>query len=540
MGGCGSSTNNLRHNTAQNNTMDGEETDGSAKPKQHVAISRVQETEASMSPFGKSMSAPESPSGSSGDLLAGTKKDKLLAKLISKWAEHLTLDASGKVTMDEEPRPIVPGPDLDEHDEDVLATHVEQCLEGKGGELSAISHAVRLGNTYDVLSLESKQKLFYLLKNKFGVDTNAIKAGCERILAVGETDDVERAKVMKELSTAMAPRYLRLFKLFNNGLFAGSSGVAFLVKLRSELITLLKQHPQLRELDTCLCDLLSAWFDLSFLELKHVTWDGSPASVMELLMKHEAVHKIQSWDDMRNRLQGDRRVYAYFHPKMYQVPLIFVEVALVNGIPNRIGDLLAQNRDNIDPKQADTAAFYSITNTQSGLAQISFGNFLIKKAAMLLRKELPNLKTFVTLSPVPGFCKWLLDNESAWPLSAEHIAMLDAAREGDSESRTDALRKLARRGEGRQILLMLAAFYFLKEKARGNKPRDPVSRFHLNNGASLHRIHVGADMSENGVKQSAGIMVNYLYRFEDVETNHESYCDGIVKASTEVMDLLAA
>ncbi|MGH7126185.1 MAG: malonyl-CoA decarboxylase domain-containing protein, partial [Stellaceae bacterium] len=289
--------------------------------------------------------------------------------------------------------------------------------------------------------------------------------------------------------------------------------------------------------------LLASWFDIGFLELKRITWD-SPAALLEKLTAYEAVHEIRSWNDLKHRLEADRRCFAFFHPRMPDEPLIFVEVALVKGIAGDIQALLDESVPVGDPREADTAIFYSISNCQRGLAGISFGNFLIKRVADDLAAELPHLKTFATLSPIPGFRAWLdarLAKEEAelvLPAEREALAALPDGKNGglagllaDASWHESGAAKEAVQAP----LLRLCARYLLTEKGAQRRALDLVEHFHLTNGARVERLNWLADLSPKGLQQSAGLMVNYLYRLAEVEANHEAYTgEGRVAASSGV------
>jgi malonyl-CoA decarboxylase len=289
-------------------------------------------------------------------------------------------------------------------------------------------------------------------------------------------------------------------------------GVKFLVDMREELGVLAKNDPVVGCLADDLKTLLAGWFDVGFLELHRITW-RSPALILEKIMAYEAVHAIQGWADLKNRLDNDRRLYAFFHPRMPDEPLIFVEVALTRGMAGNVQKLLDEHAPVEDIDKADTAIFYSINNAQRGLNGISFGNFLIKKVVDALIHELPNLKTFATLSPIPGFRGWAEKNGLAGALD----------------------------GAGEAALLPLVARYLNELNPDTGKVRDPVAQFHLSNGARMERLNWSADASAKGLAQSCGVMVNYLYRLSDIEANHEAYTgQGKVAASTTIKALLKA
>jgi malonyl-CoA decarboxylase len=294
--------------------------------------------------------------------------------------------------------------------------------------------------------------------------------------------------------------------------------------MREVLLSLLDGDEELAAVDSDFAHLLSSWFNRGFLILRHISW-SSPADMLEKIIRYEAVHEIKTWNDLRGRLKpSDRRCFGFFHPQMHDEPLIFVEVALTHGIPAEIADLLSEDRPVLAETDADTAVFYSISNTQAGLRGVSFGNFLIKQVVDDLLRELPGLKSFVTLSPVPGFAAWLAKQDT--PLSRTLAA-------SDWHSRPKA------RGDLKPFLEKAAATYLLEAKNENGKPIDPVARFHLNNGASLERINFCGDLSPKGLRQSHGLMVNYLYDPAAIERNHELYANtGEVAASQAVRRLL--
>ena len=317
-----------------------------------------------------------------------------------------------------------------------------------------------------------------------------------------------------------APRQ-KLFRRIN----MAPDGTRTLVALRGDLLRVLRAHPELKSVDSDLKHLFISWFNKGFLELRSMDW-SAPALVLEKLIAYEAVHQINGWDDLRGRLREDRRCFAFFHPAMGNDPLVFVEVALTDQVPGAISPLLDLERETIAPEKVNTVVFYSISNCHPGLAGISFGNFLIKNVVEVLNKEMNGLKTFVTLSPVPGFRRWLqtADLEDLVPETLVKKVRAPVGR--------------AVEGEVQAALVRLCAHYLVKVKY-GELAKDPVARFHLGNGASLHRLHWGADLTPNGREQSAGIMVNYLYNLAKIEINHEEYFEnGKINASKTVTRLL--
>ncbi|MDE2017244.1 MAG: malonyl-CoA decarboxylase [Hyphomicrobiales bacterium] len=305
-----------------------------------------------------------------------------------------------------------------------------------------------------------------------------------------------------------------------------------LVRMREDLLSIADDGGAIAAFDRDFLHLFSSWFNGGFLVLRRIDWN-SPANVLEKIIRYEAVHEIRGWDDLRRRLEpADRRLYAFFHPALGDEPLIFVEVALGAEIPSAIACLLAPRRSPETPEAATVATFYSISNTQRGLAGVSFGNFLIKRVVEDLRRDLPRLQTFVTLSPAPGFAAWLKrERESFDAATRERLADLDLPGWADDPTRADATSR---------VLAPLAARYFLRERDGRGRVLDPVARFHLGNGASLERIDPLGDRSPAGLAQSHGLMVNYLYDLDRIEDNHEAYANRReVVASAAVRKLLA-
>ena len=436
-------------------------------------------------------------------------------------------------------------PDLPEGDQKRIHQQMLNCLEGKGGEVSARSRAAALGHVYLALDIIGKERFLKLLAKEFNVDHDSVNLALETLRSFKAV--VGRDKLEQSLrNTLVAPR-VKLLTQFN----ALPEGVKFLVDMRADLLPLIKKNHELKGLDNDLKDLLKSWFDVGFLELKQIKWDQSPAALLEKLIAYEAVHAIESWDDLKNRLDSDRRCFAYFHPRMPNEPLIFVEVALVNGIAGSVQALLDASAPVVDPNHADTAIFYSISNAQKGLAGISFGNFLIKGVVAELAKEFKNLKVFSTLSPIPGFRFWLNKVISQGQLNllmsserkALNIAMgrkwgtkggLKATLVNNdwctNENLSNALQKPLQR---------LAAQYLTTIKTNDGRVSDQVAHFHLSNGAIMERLNWMGDTSEKGIKQSAGLMINYLYNLDRIEDNHEAYSGSRqVKTSSSINNIL--
>jgi len=369
------------------------------------------------------------------------------------------------------------------------------------GEYSSLVIAERILTAYEQLDAEGRIDFFRLLATTYDVDPDAI----EKALHNYRTE--RGATELKRLCEASEPGRQSLFRRLNMAV----GGTTRLVAMRGHLLDLIKIHPELAAIDVDLRHLFSSWFNRGFLVLQPIDWT-TPAHILEKIIAYEAVHEIHSWAELRRRLEPpDRHCFAFFHPAMEDEPLVFVEVALADNLPDRINQILDSDREVLDPARTSCAIFYSISSCHRGLTGISFGNFLIKQVAINLQMRFPHLKKFATLSPAPGFRRWL---EQQHP---EALAQLDhpapSGQDNESGSTTVA----------GQTLTKLAASYYLHAKGRDEEPADPVARFHLKNGAELHRINADADRSTNGVAQSLGLMVNYLYDLSKVEDNHEAY-----------------
>lgn len=365
---------------------------------------------------------------------------------------------------------------------------------------------------------EAQQKAFFdILLKDFAPPHDALAAACQRYL-----DDPSSSNTTALFEASEPPRQ-ELFRRLNQA----PGGTAELIAMRRRLLQELKSRPELAAVDHDLQHLLASWFNRGFLVLRRIDW-STPASILEKIIKYEAVHAIKDWDDLRSRLQpADRRCFAFFHPALADEPLIFVEVALTRAMPGAIAEILDAKPDEQSADEPDTAVFYSISNCQDGLRGISFGNFLIKQVVEELAREIPGLRQFVTLSPVPGFRRWLDGLGDDAQLGAAAAELLKALKpDAAPPPRTE------------QPLLALAAEYFLHAKNDGGLPLDPVARFHLGNGARLERLNWRGDLSASGLRQAAGLMVNYRYELRQIEKNHEAYANqGAVAASPEVRKL---
>ena len=405
---------------------------------------------------------------------------------------------------------------------------IGDALLSRRGEASGVALARSLLDDYARAPLAKRLAFLTALADRFGADREKL----DRAIADYQADPSARAAGV--LQEASEPRRQELIRRLN----LAPGGTAALVRMREELLAHLSSRPDLAEIDRDFAHLLGSWFNRGFLVLRPIDW-STPANILERIIRYEAVHAIDGWDDLRRRLEPvDRRCYAFFHPQLVDEPLIFVEVALTTGIPRAIAPLLDKTRSAMPAEEADTAVFYSISNTQKGLHGVSFGHFLIKQVAEELKRELPGLKTFVTLSPVPGFARWL-DRERGLEHSRYFNAEAKAALAPlDGEGWQD---DKATSGRLNEALTAAAAAYFLQAKTPKGRPVDPVARFHLGNGARLEQLNFLGDLSPKGLAQAHGLMVNYLYDLDDIEKNHEAYAEkGDVIAAPRIRKLLRA
>lgn len=403
-------------------------------------------------------------------------------------------------------------------DEQTLTQKCDALLSNLG-EATSLARSKEILDAFKALDKEQKLDFFQTICREFGVDDNALKQALDDWQ---KNPDDERTR---NIHFASEPRSQELIRRLN----LAPGGTAALVAMREDLIAHMKTDASLLSLDKDIRHLFSSWFNRGFLRLEKIDWSTS-ANILEKVIAYEAVHEIQGWDDLRRRVAAsDRRLYAFFHPSLIDEPLIFVEVALTTNMPDAIGTILAEERQDLLPQDASTAVFYSISNCQAGLRGISFGNFLIKQVVEELKRELPNLKRFVTMSPVPGLRHWAQGGSELANQNKTLIAELDQQKD---VFETDFM------AQKQNALSQLAACYLLEAKNKKERPYDPVSQFHLGNGARLQQINLWADRSERGQANSWGVMVNYEYDLDYIEKNHEAFlCDGIVSASSQVKRL---
>ena len=367
----------------------------------------------------------------------------------------------------------------------ILHEDINKALESvmsKSGEISSLVFAEHLSSLIEALNDEEFIEFFETLHAKYDLDAEAL------LKASNEYSKNKTQKNLELIFQASEPQWVKLFKRLNTV----SEGTLRLVRLRERIRSLKQASPSLEFFDRSLLKLFKHWFNPSFLVLESIDW-STPANILEKIIAYEAVHEINSWDDLRARLApDDRRCFAFFHPLMPNEPLIFVEVALSNKIPNTINEIITIDRSVTLNQDINTAVFYSISNCQEGLSGISFGNFLIKQVAHKLKQENDGLDKFVTLSPAPSFVRWLEENS----------INLDSDED---------------------MLLKQALIYLTASDREDGLPNDPVAKFHLGNGAILERINLNADLSSKGLMQSKGVMVNYLYNLDTLEENHELF-----------------
>ena len=403
---------------------------------------------------------------------------------------------------------------------------IELCraLLSERGEVSGALLAREALASYQSLDAGGRVAYFDLLVEEFSPDPEALGRSAERY-----RNEPSQSNLILLQQAAEPPRQ-ELFRRLN----MAPGGTALLVEMHRALLDGLGDHPQWLGIDADFVHLLRSWFNRGFLSLRRIDWRTS-ASVLEKLIDYEAVHAIQGWPDLRRRLQADRRCYAFFHPALPDDPLIFIEVALTKGMSATVQPLLDPDSPVSDPAAADCAMFYSITNCQPGLRGVSFGNFLIKQVAEDLGRELRRVRTFATISPIPGFMAWLESQVKSAGDAAErsHWSALQPALE-----RVDWFQDPALRVALRRRLAPLCAQYLLYARDT-QEPLDPVARFHLVNGARLERLNWLADTSPPGMRQSAGMMVNYVYRLGEVERNHEAYARDRAIAASRSLHALA-
>lgn len=454
-----------------------------------------------------------------------------ILKIWSKIVGRTRIAVTGNVT-----------PDLSEADKEYIKKIIHECIYTKGSEVSSRSRSIELGRIYLGLSKTGRESFIRILARDFDTDKVKLKQLTKEVLEA-EEDENKRIEAEMALATALIPPRVRLLKQFN----ALPNGLMFLVHFRETLLHIRKETPYLSKLDVDLKKILASWFDIGLLELMEINWN-SPTSILEKLIEYEVIHEIRSWVDLKNRLDSDRFCFAFFHTKIPNEPLIFIEVALTKNISNSIQELLDTEAATIDPEDTDTAIFYSISNAHMGLIGINLGNFLIKRVIEVLSKKLKGLEHFATLSPIPYFRRWLdplLSEGDESILTTAEVKTLRAKTANFNAAKgllgvlntpwymeSDIANTL------KPPLMRLCAHYLLNVKM-GKMAFDPVTSFHLSNGARIERVNWMGDISENGIKQSAGMMANYYYKLNEIEKNHELYkTESAINATKKVRKLI--
>lgn len=401
------------------------------------------------------------------------------------------------------------------------------------GEANSVKFAASAIQQYRALGKDARAAFFGMLAEEFAPDPKAVVESAQRYAAT------RSAEALIELMQVAEPPRQELLRRLNRA----PGGTAMILEMRRELLDEMRSKPQLAAVEADLHHLLSSWFNPGFLRLERIDW-SSPAKLLEQIIRHEAVHEIQGWNDLRRRLEPDRRLFAFFHPALGTDPLIFVEVALTQDMPAAVGPLLDGGNVDGDVAKARYAVFYSISNCQPGLRGVSLGNFLIKQVCEVLKQEFPRLARFCTLSPIPGLAQWLNRGAQLAPerlpqdAAARVAAALDTVKPILAESASNLIAALDRATTAqRQALLRLGAAYLSATRDQ-DAASDPVAKFHLNNGAQLARLNYRANAAPRGLRESLGLMVNYLYDLREIEKNHEAFVRGRVPAAREVSGLL--
>jgi malonyl-CoA decarboxylase len=383
-----------------------------------------------------------------------------------------------------------------------------RSLLSERGEISGGQLATEALQAYHSLDEPARAGFFDLLVKEFSPEPEEVGRSGEAY-----RNDPSAGNLARLLRVAEPPRQ-ELFRRLN----MAPGGIRTLLEMRSHLLRHLSANPQWASIEADLAHLLTSWFNRGFLVMQRIDWQ-TPAIVLEKLIQYEAVHEIQGWPDLRRRLETDRRCYGFFHPALEHEPIIFLEVALTRGMSAKVQPLLDPVSPVVDPESANCAVFYSITNCQDGLRGVPFGNLLIKKVAEDLGRELPQIRTIATASPVPGFRQWLNKTVNAPEKHSKYAGLASLAAK---LAQPEWLNEMQTSEVAQRELGSSCAYYLLRAK-QGKEPLDSVARFHLRNGASLERINWLGDTSAAGMERSAGLMVNYVYRLTDVERNHELY-----------------
>ena len=409
---------------------------------------------------------------------------------------------------------------------DAPVDKIGRTLVEEKGEAAGVALAELFIERYRQLDDAAKAAFFTLLHDDFGPDD----ARLDGALAAYRAGD---PAALSALHYAAEPLRQELLRRIN----VAPGGITALVGMRADLLDAMRANPDLAVVDTDFQHLFKSWFNRGFLVLERIGW-RTPAAILERIIRSEAVHAFEGWEDLRRRVDTpDRRLYAFFHPALADSPLIFVQVALMRDMPAGIQEILAEDRTPVSPREATTAVFYSISNCERGLRGVTFGNFLIKQVVDDLRHELEQLRSFVTLSPVPGLRRWLADAAATddTVLTDQDRQILDALIDGGAAAVQEA------EADTKKAMLGLVGHFLVREKAADGRPADPVARFHLGNGARLDRLNWQADTGAQRIAESHGIMVNYRYVIDEIEANHEAFANrGTIAMSSSVRRSLRA
>lgn len=434
---------------------------------------------------------------------------KRLMPLSHKKSERILAEKrliAGTLTLSEE---------NDSPDAAALIAWIDACLAEGSDQVAARSRAATLGRNYMNLDATGRARFLLLLVEHYSVNDEHILGSINQWLTASPE---QRHNLGVKLRDMLDPPRMKLLSLLNSV----PEGVKFLVDMRADVLALQKELPSLKLLDADLKRLLNAWFDIGLLNLEEITWENSSADLLEKLIAYEAVHEINGWKDLKNRLRKDRRCYTLFHPSMPKEPLIFVEVALTKGLATSVDAILSLDSEILDEASTDTAIFYSISNAQKGLSGISFGNYLIKSVVALLQKDLPKIKQFSTLSPIPGFRSWLQSLPEDSELLSECSSQIKALSSTKKTPVMAAIESL--NAKEQESVLVLAANYLARQKRHNTLcAKDSVAHFHLSNGSMIAQLNWLANKTENGLSQSFGLMVNYLYDLKKIEENINQY-----------------
>ncbi len=421
---------------------------------------------------------------------------------------------------------------------DMALETLRATIDPRVSEVEGGRRAKEVAAWYAKASPAQRRDCWLLMSEHFMADPKKAQAAqAQYALAEGTPDEAVAQVRLRQSTVSPRRRLLQRFSAF-------PEGIRFLVDLRADMLPALKADKRLQALDVEMEYMFSTWFDVGFLELQRISWD-SPASMLEKLIQYEAVHDIKSWADLKNRLDSDRRCYGFFHPRLPDEPLIFVEVALLDVMSDCITPLLDESAAPVDLRRATTAIFYSISNTQNGLKGVSFGDSLIKRVVEELKGEFPKLRVFATLSPIPGFRAWLVKNAVAMLAKLDDKGRAALGRALGFEppgpehllTAADKALSLDAKSPVRYMVLQCAAHY-LGRAMQGDKPLDPVARFHLGNGARVERLNWAGDPSAKGIKQSYGVMVNYLYDLKRLDRHRLLLAQGKIAISKDIDDLL--